>query len=1074
MKMPFCRGINRALLLFALLFYSVGLYSQQLTIRGVVTEDPGGEPLPGVSVIIKGTSSGTATDANGNYSIRASAGQVLVFSMVGLAEKQVTVGTETIINVTLGADTRKLEEVVIIGYGTQKRAEVTGAVATFKAENLDERPVARVDQALVGQLAGVTVKQTTGTPGKAMSVQVRGTGSISAGNEPLYVVDGFPLASATPNGSGNFASGNPLDNINPNDIESIQVLKDAASAAIYGSRAANGVVIITTKRGKSGKATINFNTYVGYSERSRKLDMLNGPEWIDRAAEIINNTYYNTYKSVGASMNDDPDTRRQILANPPAGVAKITVGPDQYNSTYMVDPRWSMPDYGGLKFIDWQDEAFRKGFTQNHQISASGANENVNYYISGNYATNDGMIRGMNYKAYSGRANVEITANKKLKFGLNIAPTYSITNDPGVEGKDNILHQLVSMTPVQVDDPENVNVFNYSQYQWSTSPNSPLAKLNYIIGNTRRFRTLSTVFGEYEILNGLKFRTTLNLDNTDNNAKGFVPYTIAGSLTNRTRNPNQQTSGNFTGYRKQTFVNENTLSYNKILKEIHDLSVLAGYSYNSDKIDNVRVASTGGFSNSTVTTLNNAVDITGFTGENKNVLESYFGRVQYSLKNRYLFSTSHRFDASSRFSKNHKWGYFPSVSAGWRIIEEPFMKKIPNVSDLKIRASWGRAGNYNIGDYSGSSILASANYSFNGASVPGQTPSAIVSDQLTWETSETFDVGLDAGILANRITASFDIYSKLNKDLLLNVAVPGITGFQAYLNNAGKVKNKGWELEVTSRNLTGAFQWTTSINFSHNTNKVQSLPNGQNQILIPSAFDISHSILKVGEPMYSIYVVKQIGILSQEDINNGAALFPGETVGDPKYFDANNDNVIDANDRVIVGHPTPDYTWGISNGFKFRGFDLNVLIQGQNGGSIYSLLGRALGRTGQGASDNALGFYRDRWRSESDPGAGRVSKAYSTFGRIKNTDWLYSSNYVRVRNITLGYNLGQVLKTKQVQNARVYLTAENFFGWDKYKGGFNPEAVNTDVSGSSLYPEAGDYGGLPLPKSLILGLNFNF
>ncbi|MBC7652439.1 MAG: TonB-dependent receptor, partial [Deinococcales bacterium] len=296
-----------------------------------------------------------------------------------------------------------------------------------------------------------------------------------------------------------------------------------------------------------------------------------------------------------------------------------------------------------------------------------------------------------------------------------------------------------------------------------------------------------------------------------------------------------------------------------------------------------------------------------------------------------------------------------------------------------------------------------------------------------------------------------------------------------YLNNAGSSRNKGWELEISTRNITSKkFQWTTSLNLSHNTNKVVALAGGQNQLLVPSSFDIAHSILKVGEPIYSIYAVRMLGTLTADDITKGVAVFGAEKEGDPKYFDANGDGVIDANDRVIVGHPTPDYTWGITNSFKYKAFDLSFLIQGQNGGSIYSLLGRALTRTGQGASDNAPAFYNNRWRSAADPGDGRVSKAYSTFGRIINTDWLYSSNYFRVREITLGYNLGSVINKKYVQGARLYMTLENFFGKDKYYGGLNPEATNTDVSGSSAYPEAGDYGGLPLPKSFIVGLNINF
>ncbi|AXY75943.1 TonB-dependent receptor [Paraflavitalea soli] len=1033
-------------------------------ISGKVT-DEAGKPVAGVSIQVKGSNSSTLTKDDGTFKLTAPSGNaVLIFTHIEYELQEVPLNNQSALTVTLHAANKTLDDVVVIGYGTQKKRNVTGAVSTFDAKTLNERPVTRVDQALVGQMAGVAVKQTTGALGKGLSIQVRGTGSITAGNEPLYVIDGFPLSGAAPNGSGNYALGNPLDNINPNDIESIQVLKDAAAAAIYGSRAANGVVLITTRRGQTGKPKVSFNTYVGYSERSRKLDMLSADEWVDRATEMINAQW--VASGSGRTAAQTNEQRRVMLGLAPGAV----------NTSYMTDDRWTQPGHPGLRYIDWQDEGFRKGLTQNHQIAASGGNEYVRYYVSGNFARQEGMVHYMDYTSYSARANVEINASKKLKFGINLSPTYSITNDPGVEGKDNILHQLVSFTPVQEDTMGIYpNVDQDGQYRWSVSPNSPIAKLKYTVGQTKRFRTLTSLFGEYQIIKGLTFKTTLNLDNTDNNTKGYVPYIIASTLPTRIAQQTALTSGSYTSFRRQTFVNENTLSYNKTIGGVHDISALGGISYNSDKIDNVRINSSNGFTNDYITTLNAAAAITGNTGEARNVLISYFGRVQYGYDGKYLLSASLRRDGSSRFGEDTRWGWFPSASIGWRISEESFMRNVTFISDLKLRGSWGTSGNYNIGDYSSIAVLGFNNYNFNGTQVVGQSPTGITSPALSWEKSETIDVGFDIGVLSNRITASFDYYNKLNTDLLLNVPVLGATGFSNYLRNAGEARNKGWEIELTTRNMTGAFQWTTSANLSHNTNKVVALAGGQDQILIPSSFDISHAILKVGQPMYAIYAVRQDGILTQDDINKGAALFGSQTVGDPKYFDYSNDGVIDANDRMIVGHPNPDYIWGITNNFRYKGFDLTVLVQGQWGGSIYSLLGRALGRTGQGFTDNALGTFRDRWRSPSDPGAGQIGKAYSTFGRIINTDWLYPSDYVRVRNITLGYDAGRLIKAKHVlQAARIYITAENFFGHDRYKGGFNPEATNTDLSGSTAFPEAGDYGGLPLPRSLIIGVNITF
>lgn len=1055
-------GKKPLLLALSFFFFLSALYAQEsVNVTGKVTDETG-LPMPAVSVKIKGTTQAVSTDATGNYAIKAPIGATLVFQYLSYAPQEAVVTKAGPLNIKLVEADNKLEEVVVVGYGTQRKGNVTGAIATFKADQLDERPILRVDQALVGQMAGVSVKQTSGTPGKGFSIQVRGTGSISAGNEPLYVLDGFPLASANPNSSGNYATGNPLDNINPNDIESIQVLKDASAAAIYGSRAANGVVLITTKKGKTGQPSITFNGYVGAVERSKKLDMLNGAEWIDRATEMINAQW--VASAAGRLASQTTAERRAILG----------LGAGAFNAGFMLDDRWTQPGYGGLHVIDWQDETFQTGLTQNYQLSASGASDVVNYYVSGNYVNQEGIVKGMDYLSYSARANVEVKANDKLKFGLNIAPTYAVTNDPGVEGKDNILHQLLSMSPIQQETAGNANVFNAAQYIWGVSTNDPLAKLTHTIGLTKKFRTLGTIFGTYEIIKGLTFKTTVNLDNTDHTSKSYVPYTITGSLNTRNSSPNVGTSGSYSGFRKRTFVNENTLSYNTVLKESHDLSVLVGQAYNSDKLENVILSSAGGFGVEGITTLGSASGITGNTSEAMNVLVSYFGRIQYAFKNKYLFSASIRKDGSSRFGLNKQFGWFPSASAGWKISEEQFMKAIPQISDLKLRVSYGESGNYNIGDYSSRALLGSNNYSFNGSQAFGQALIGISNPNLSWEKSKTTDIGLDIGLFDNRIVASVDYYNKLNTDLLLNVPIPGITGFGTQLSNTGSVRNKGLEFELNTRNTTGEFQWSTSLNLSHNSNEVVSLASGQTQILIPSSFDISHSILKVGEPMYSIYVVRQEGILSEQDIANNAPLFGTQVAGDPKYKDANGDGVIDANDREIVGHPNPDWTYGITNTFRYKGFDLSFLVQGQTGGSIYSLLGRALGRTGQGVPDNALGFFRDRYRSASNPGAGEVGKAYSTFGRIKNTDWLYSSNYIRVRNITLGYDLGKQFKAKAVKGARVYITAENFFGHDSYRGGLNPEATNTNLSGSEDFPEAGDYGGLPLPKSLILGLNFTF
>lgn len=1068
-------------LITAWLLLALATHAQERQINGRVLDDSTGQGLANITVTIAGDDKGTQTDQSGNFRLtvpRESLKGRFIISSVGYTTQTIGIAQDLVIR--LKKELRVLDDVIVIGYGTQKKKNVTGAVSSFDARKLEERPVQRVDQALVGQLAGVTVKSTTGVPGKALSIQVRGSGSISGGNEPLYVIDGFPLSVNSSNtANGNFSTGNPLDNINPNDIENIQVLKDASAAAIYGSRASNGVVLITTKRGQSGKPKINFNLYGGYNQAQKKLEMMDGDEWIAHATEIINAQYLVKYGSTGATINDDRATR--LAKN--GGV---------FDPNYILDPRWSMPGHPGLRYIDWQDLIERKGQIQNYQVSASGGNDAVKYYMSGNFANQDGFVIGLGYRSYSLRANLEINASKNLKFGVNIAPTYSITQDPGIDGKDNIFHQSLSLAPVQEDTMGFYpNALGNGQYVYSSTTNSPYAKLQFNKGTTKRYRTLGTIFGDYQIINGLNFRSSVNLDNTDNIATTYVPYITGGTQSARTftgaNNLLAGTSGTYNSYRRQTFVNENTLTYNKLFHKVHSVNLLAGFSYNLDRLDRTTMSSNGGFTNASIQTLNGAAAVTGNTSSTQSVLISYFSRLLYGYKDKYFLSASLRRDGSSRFGINNQYGIFPSASLKWIVTEENFMKTVTVLSDLRLRASFGVNGNNSFGvnsslslpnDYPSIATIGSAGYAFGTtqAAVIGQAPNVLANPDLKWEKSQTYDFGLDFGFFNNRITGSFDYYNKLNTDLLLNVQVPEVTGFQTYLTNIGSVRNIGQELEITTRNMIGKFQWSTSFNITHNTNKILELAPGQTQIIIPNGFTVSDQILRVGSPLNSIYVLKVIGFLSADDIAKKLPQYTTQQEGDFKFQDLNGDGVISEADKQIVGHPNPDYTYGITNTFRYKAFDLSVLVQGQWGGSIYSQLGRAITRPGQGRSDNHPESFVNRWKSPTDQGEGRFGKAYSSYNNpiTAATDWLYSSDYVRVRNITLGYNLKSVIKKSFVQNARLYFTLENFFGHDKYYNGLNPEASNTAVSSNSAYPEAGDYGALPLAKSMILGLNITF
>ncbi|RKD92744.1 TonB-dependent receptor [Mangrovibacterium diazotrophicum] len=1025
--------------------------AQSKTVKGNV-KDKQGAPLPGVTVVEKGTTNGTITDFDGNYAIEVPTGATLVFSFVGMQVKEIAVAGQANIDVVLEEETLGIDEVVVVGYGTQKKSDIISSIATMDAEKLNERPVNKVDQALIGQMAGVRVQQTSGLPGQGFSIQVRGTGSISANNEPLYVVDGFPLEVSPQSSSGGFSNGNPLTNLNPNDIESIQVLKDAAAASIYGSRGSNGVVIITTKKGKTGRPQISFNTYVGWNETAKKLDVLSSDEWVERQIEHMNYFWVRDHASdLGATSSQTNNERRALL-----GLAD-----GQYNVKYMWDDRWLEDGHPGLDYVDWQDLYFRKGMVQSYQLSATGGNDIVRYYISGDYMDQEGVAIGVKYRRYSARANVEVSPTENLKFGINLSPSYSVQDDPGVEGKDAITHIIVGMNPVVESStgPEGVNVGDNTMYAWGTSRVSPIAEAKYKQRDNQTFRTITTAFLEYQFIKGLKFRTNLNFDVHNNEASAFTPAFVTRNRT---------ATGSKSGYNRINFVNENTLNYNKSIGD-HNFDLLGGYSYSKFKLEDYSISGTG-FASDDIPTLNAANTTSGTSTNTENVLISYFGRLQYNYMSKYLLQASLRRDGSSKFGDNTKWGVFPSVSVGWKIINESFMADNEIFSDLKLRASWGLAGNNGVGDYDQIARLAYANYSNNGTLVNGLVPSNFANPDLSWETSETVDVGFDAGLLGGRIYTSFDYYTKRNTDLLLSIPVPTASGFDVALTNIGEVLNKGWELELTTQNLVNQFKWKTMFNLSHNTNEVKKLgPN--NTPILGGAFDITHNILEVGKPMYTLYLVQQDGLLTSEDIANGVAMYNKEEAGDPKYVDQNGDGVIDGDDRTYSGHPNPDYVWGITNEFSWKGFDLSILIQGQTGGMIYSTFGRAMYRTGMGSNENTLGKTRDRVRwvegqvlTAADV-AGKERKSPSTFGRIKNTDWLYKNDYWRIRNITLGYDLGRLIHSNLISGARIYATAENFFGKDKYDGGFNPEAVNN--SGD-------DYGAFPLSKSMVFGLNLKF
>ncbi len=1024
-------------------------FAQEKLVTGKVN-DPSGQPLPGVTVLVKGTKKAVSTDFDGKFSISVSNGGTLVFSYIGFKSKEQKVGSASSYTIALETENESLNEVVVVGYGTQKKKVTTGSMSSIKTESFTERPISRLDQGMVGQIAGVRVKQTTGLPGQPFSVEIRGAGSISAGNEPLYVIDGFPIHTEGGNSAGGFSNGSPLDNMNPNDIASVEVLKDAAAAAIYGSRASNGVVLITTKRGKAGKAKFTFNTYSGLSKEANRVDVLNADQWIARQKTFIDDNWITS--GIPGATATQTIAERIATYNLRYPSTPLIPSNSKYTS-YVYDARWDMPGHPGLDYIDWQDKIFRTGEFKNYQLSASGASDAVNYYVSANYSKNTGYIIGTEYSLFSARANIDIKLSDSFKVGFNLAPSYSIKDDPGVEGKDNTLHKALGAPPVFENAFNDLGEQYTVRYAWGSSTTSMLNLLARK-GKNSMYRNLISSYASYKLSSNLTLKSTINFDNTDNTTENYTPSNLLTGII-----------GAYNTYRRQNIVNENTLNYIKSFKD-HSFNLLLGQSFSSYQMTRSNLASGALYNSFSIETL--PTGSTGTTNSEKNTLLSYFGRLQYDFKEKYLISASIRRDGSSKFGFQQRWGVFPSLSLGWRVTQEGFMKKVDWINDLKLRASAGVNGSNNIGNYAAYSTLASYNYTLGGANSLGQGVGSIPNPLLHWEESKSTDLGLDFSILKNRISGTFEVYRKINSDLLLQVPVVGASGFTNYLTNVGKVQNQGWEFELNTSNVaTKSFKWKTSLNLSHNENKVLALGPGQSKIEIATSLNgVPYVKLEVGKPMYTLYMLVQDGVVTQADIDKGGTTIGGNVLklGDPRYVDQNGDKKITADDRVDVGNPTPKITWGITNTFKYKDFDLNVLVQGQNGGTVYGLIGRGINRTGMSAGENNLDVnpaVRGNWKT--------------SFGYQANTDWLYSSDYLSVRNITLGYDLSKAVKSlTRIDKARIYISGENWFYWNKYKVGYNPEAVNTAASSDGAFALPVDYGGAPLAKSLVLGLNINF
>jgi TonB-linked SusC/RagA family outer membrane protein len=1022
-------------LLTALLCMTQMISFAQSTISGKVTTSGDGKGLPGVSVSVKGAATPivAATNSNGNYTISAPANGTLIFSYIGFSRQEISINQRTSINIQLAEDAGDLDEVIVVGYGTQKKGNLTSAVAQIDAKTFEERPITTVEQAFAGQMAGVQVRAVTGEPGNALEVRVRGGASISASNDPLYVLDGVVVPD--------------LGSLNPNDIQSIEVLKDAASSAIYGSRGANGVVLVTTKRGKTGKTTIQFDTYYGIQKLETKLDVGSPEEWIARRRQGIDSAWVARGRQNGLPYKaSDPVTYRQQQLGTLQNVGLIP------------DSKW---DHGtdSLDYVDWQDEFYRIAPVRQYQLTASGGNDSFSYYVSGNYFNQDGIAINSNFERFSFRANLEAKLNKSVKMGMNLSPSMSWSEGGNVSGKDARANQILTMTPVTVKGVGvNTGAYGNGTYPWAGSTTSPVAYQNEALNTLARQRILSSLYIDANIIKGLNLKVTGAWNSDVDDRKTYFPTTVQARNTNSPEG--QLSTGGYTTNRGQRFLFESLLTYNRSFGN-HNLSGLLGYTAEKyeTRASNQRHTN---FPDDLLTIINNNTSTvnTSNTSESEQTLVGYFGRVNYDYKEKYLLGASLRTDGSSKFGSNNRWGTFPSFSAGWRISSEPFMKSLEFVNNLKLRYSWGMNGSNNIPNYVSNGNLGVYNYSYGGVLAVGYGPNSLANPNLGWEKAKSNNIGLDIGLFSNRIFISADYYHKVTTDLLLQVPLALSTGFETGWRNLGKVVNKGFEMEFNSNNLVGKFSWRSSINFSRNQNKVLKLGTGDAPIY--AGYSNSTAIIQVGNPLMSYYLYDAIGVyMNAADLANSPRM-PQNIVGDVKYRDVNGDGVITSADRTIIGQRDPNFTWGFTNNFSYHHFDLSIMLQGQEGNNIYSILGRSIDRPGMGTTSNAIGQWRDQWMSEANPGDGKTPRIDGTTGAFYDTRWLYDASYIRVKNVTLAYN---VPKIKSINNARIFVSAENLFLFDKYYGGYSPEA-DSDAGG--------DYGSYPMFKTFTLGIRANF
>ncbi|QMW00457.1 SusC/RagA family TonB-linked outer membrane protein [Spirosoma foliorum] len=991
--------------------------AQERTVTGRVLSGDDNQGLPGVSVAVKGTTRGTTSDANGEYRISIPSNQaVLVFSAVGFVTQEITVGNKSAVNITLTTDNRSLNEVVVVGYGTQKKSQTTGAISSITPKQITEQPVTNIGQAMQGRVAGVDVAQSGSKPGSVPTIRIRGRRSFNAGNDPLYVVDGIPLA-------------REYEDINPNDVASMEILKDATATAIYGARGANGVVLVTTKRGnKNGKTTISYDNYVGFTDALDKVHLFSGSEF----AEFVREAYRTTGNYKDANGNPVPtgvvdayaDSKVAVLGGDPNVAAGIAAG----------------------RNTDWQSLILKQGVQQNHSLGIQGGNEKTQFYLSAGFFQDKGIMPGVDYTRYSLRANVDHQINKVLKVGLSSYMMYYLRNGENLNPYNFTLQQNPLGRPY--DDNGNL-IFSPTNDALLTNPLAEVVP-GAQIEERKKYRIFNSVYAEVNIIDGLKYRVNFGPDFTINRYGRFI-----GAQTNARKGGDPQATNaaafNF------DYTLENFITYNKKFGD-HNFGITALQSIQRDnsEFNTINVqgvpAETQSFYN-----VGNASSVLGVgSGLIQWTINSYMGRINYDYKDKYLVTATLRRDGSSRFGENTKYGNFPGIALGWNISNEDFLKGSTWVDLLKLRVSRGSVGNQGVAPYQTQGLLGRTVYAFGTTPAYGYRPETIGNPDLRWETSTTTNIGVDFSLWRGRLSGAIELYQTRTTDLLLSDLLPTSIGFNSVTRNIGETQNKGVEVSLSTVNVNtkGGFKWTSDIVFSKNTEAIISLFNGP-------VDDVGNKRF-IGKPLTEFYDYKKAGIWQTNEAD--AAKSYQSAVGQIKVQDTNGDGKITADDRVFLGSDIPTWSGGITNRFSYKGFDLNFFIYARVGQTILSGFHRD--------NNQLAGRYEqikvDYWTPNNPTNEFPRPNSSQEFPVYNSAIIYFDGSFVKVRNINFGYTFPASVASKlHLQSLRLFTSIQQPFIFSSYRSKYNgvdPETSDGTVSN----------GVTPATRVTTFGLNVKF